>query len=301
MPGTLRRAREIAAHDTGAPSWAPEPPVEFPPGRIVHVRGRGEFFLRDSGGDGPAVLLLHGWCVSADLNWFRNYAPLVEAGYRVLAVDHRGHGRGLRTPADFRLVDCADDAAEVLRTIGVRSAVAVGYSMGGPIASLLARSHPDLVGGLILCATAPDWEHPRMKRVWRSMAAFRGLLGAFPNASWRHALRLAGFPDSAITTWTAAELTRGSAKDVAEAGRELGRYDARPWLAELQVPAAVIVTTGDTAVPVYKQRELAERLGAPTCDAPGDHGAVVSEAKDFNKCLLEGLQRVGVAAPAAVG
>ena len=300
MPGTLRRAREIAARDTGAPSWAPEPPVELPPGRIVHVRGRGEFFLRDTGGDGPAVLLLHGWCVSADLNWFRTYAPLAEAGYRVLAVDHRGHGRGLRTPVDFRLVDCADDAAEVLRTIGVRSAVAVGYSMGGPIASLLARSHPDLVSGLIPCATAPDWQHPRMKRVWRSMAAFRGLLGAFPNASWRRALRLAGFPDSAITTWTAAELTRGSAKDVAEAGRELGRYDGRPWLAELKAPAAVIVTSGDTAVPAYKQRELAERLGAPTYDAPGDHGAVVSEAKDFNGRLLEALERVGAPAPVVV-
>jgi hypothetical protein len=132
------------------------------------------------------------------------------------------------------------------------------------------------------------------------MAAFRGLLGAFPNASWRRALRLAGFPDSAITTWTAAELTRGSAKDVAEAGRELGRYDARPWLAELRPPAAVIVTSGDTAVPAYKQRELAERLGVPTYDAPGDHGAVVSEAEDFNRRLLEALERVGAPAPAAV-
>ena len=52
-----------------APRLVPEPPIEPLPGRIVHVPGRGEFFLRDSGGDGPALLLLHGWMVSADLNW----------------------------------------------------------------------------------------------------------------------------------------------------------------------------------------------------------------------------------------
>src|SRR3954451_4691237 len=94
-----------------APRWAPEPPVELPPGRVVHVPGRGELFVRDTGGDGPAVLLLHGWMFSADLNWFPVYAPLAEAGYRVLAIDHRGHGRGLRTHVPFRLSDCADDAA----------------------------------------------------------------------------------------------------------------------------------------------------------------------------------------------
>jgi pimeloyl-ACP methyl ester carboxylesterase len=301
MPSTLQRAREIAAGGRADPSWVPEPPVELPPGRIVHVPGRGEFFLRDTGGDGPVVLLLHGWCVSADINWFTTYAPLAQGGYRVLALDHRGHGRGLRTPAPFRLVDCADDAAALLHAIGVEEPVtAVGYSMGGPIASLLARSHPHRVTGVVLCATSPDWQKPRMRRIWRSMAAFRGVLGAFPNASWRRALRLAGFPDSPRTTWTAAELTRGSAKDIAEAGRELGRYDGRPWLPSLRVPAAVIVTTGDTAVPVAKQRELAALLDAPTFDATGDHGAVVAEYERFNARLLEALERVGASAPAGV-
>ena len=73
----------------------------------------------------------------------------------MLAIDHRGHGRGLRSPAPFRLVDCADDAAALLRTLGAGPVIAVGYSMGGPIASLLARSHPDRSSGLVLCATAP--------------------------------------------------------------------------------------------------------------------------------------------------
>src|SRR4051794_11334439 len=68
--------------------------------------------------------------VSADLNWITAYDALIAAGYRVLALDHRGHGRGLRTPERFRLAHCSDDAAAILRHEGVERVIAVGYSMG---------------------------------------------------------------------------------------------------------------------------------------------------------------------------
>jgi pimeloyl-ACP methyl ester carboxylesterase len=259
---------------------------------VVHVHGRGEYFVRDSGGDGPPVLLLHGWVVSADLNWFTTYDALIEAGYRVLALDHRGHGRGLRTASDFRLADCAADAAALLEELGIERAVAVGYSMGGPIASLLTRNHPERVSGLILGATAPDWSDPGMRVLWASMGVFRLLMGLFPREFWRAGMRLAGFPDTAATTWFTAELSRGSAVDIAEAGRELGRYDARPWLPRLDRPAAVIVTTEDRGVPPRKQRQLAELLGAPQLDVRGDHGAVALKAEEFNRALLRALELV---------
>src|SRR3954449_4403074 len=117
------------SYPAAMPRWAPEPPVPLPSGCVVHVPGRGEMFLRDTGGDGPPVLLLHGWMFSADLNWYRSYATLAEAGYRVLAVDHRGHGRGIRSPEPFSLRDCADDAAALLAHLQIPPALAVGYSL----------------------------------------------------------------------------------------------------------------------------------------------------------------------------
>jgi 3-oxoadipate enol-lactonase len=275
-----------------APRCAPVPPVPMPPGRIVLAPERGEVFARDSGGDGPPVLLLHGWMFSADLNWFTMYSPLEAAAYRVLAVDHRGHGRGMRSPEVFRLADCADDAAAVLRELRTGPVIAAGYSMGGPIACLLARRHPDLVSGLVLGATSAHWRSPHMRRVWRWMAAVRLALGLFPNAAWRRGLRAAGFPDSPITSWTASELSRGSARDLAEAGRELSRYDGRPWLGQLRQPAAVIVTTGDRAVPPKLQRGLAEMLRASVFETPGDHGAVIFEAASFERALIGALHDV---------
>src|SRR5689334_11124732 len=153
--------------------YAPEPPVPLPPGYIVHLPGRGETFVRDTGGDGIPLLLLHGWMFSADLNWFRAYGPLEKAGYRVIAMDHRGHGRGLRTHARFRLEECAHDAAAVLEELGAAPALVCGYSMGGPVAQILARDRPELVRGMVLCATAQEWQDLRMKILWNVMAGVR--------------------------------------------------------------------------------------------------------------------------------
>jgi 3-oxoadipate enol-lactonase len=249
--------------------------------------------LRDTGGAGPAVLLLHGWMVSADLNWVTMYGPLRDAGYRVLAIDHRGHGRGMRSPEPFRLEACAADAAAVLRTEGIDRVVAVGYSMGGPIACLLARDHPDLVAGLVLCATAPDWQEPYMRRAWRAMTILRLQLGLFGDMAWRSMLRRMGLPDTPGTSWAAAELSRGDTYDIAEAGRELGRFDGRPWVGSLRPPAAFIVTVDDDLVPPAKQRELAALVGGPVHEVPGRHTAVTFHPEPFAAALRRALAEVG--------
>ena len=126
----------------------------IPPASIVAVPGRGEFFVRDSGGDGHPVLLLHGWMFSADLNWALAYDALAAAGYRVIAMDHRGHGRGLRSRKPFRIADCAADCAAVLAEVDAVGATAVGYSMGGAITQILAHDHRDSVSSIIMCATS---------------------------------------------------------------------------------------------------------------------------------------------------
>jgi 3-oxoadipate enol-lactonase len=274
------------------PRWAPEPPIPLPRGCVVHVPGRGEMFLRDSGGDGPPLLLLHGWMFSADLNWFPTYGPLAEAGYRVLAVDHRGHGRGIRSPDPFSLKDCADDAAALVAHLQIPPVLTVGYSMGGPIASLMARDHPEWVSGVVLGATAMDWSGRRMRTFWRTMAALRLAMGLAPESFWRRGLKASGFPESPVTTWTAAELSRGNSVDIAEAGRELGRYDSRAWIAGLDAPAAVIVTTQDTGVPPSKQRALAAAMSAPEFEVRGDHSSVITHADEFNAQLLRALDAV---------
>ena len=89
-------------------------------------------------------MLLHGWTATADLNFFRATTRWASASGS-LAFDHRGHGRGIRGRRLFRLEDCADDVVAMADVVGVEQLIAVGYSMGGAIAQLLWRRHPDRV------------------------------------------------------------------------------------------------------------------------------------------------------------
>src|SRR4029079_12078027 len=114
----------------------PIPPPYLPPARVSLLPGRGEVFYRhhEGGQPGePTVVLLHGWTATADLQWFTAYEEL-GARYSYVAIDHRGHGRGLRSLQKFRLEDAADDAAALCELLGLKDVILAGYPMGGPIA-----------------------------------------------------------------------------------------------------------------------------------------------------------------------
>lgn len=114
-------------------------------------------FYTDAG-DGRPILLLHGWaCDGNDWSW---QAPELEHRYRVLTVDHRGHGRSDAPRGAYRPQVLADDAAALLLAVAPgQAAVVFGHSMGTVVASALAIRHPELVAGLVLVDpvyNAPD-------------------------------------------------------------------------------------------------------------------------------------------------
>ena len=235
---------------------------------------------------GPTILLLHGWTASADLNWFRVYDSLAAIG-RVIAVDHRGHGRGIRSEERFSLEAAADDAAALLRHLNAGPAIVVGYSMGGPISMLVWHRHPDVVSGLVFQATALEWRATRRERLlWKFMAiveyslrlgAPRGMIDRF----LREAIELC--PDlEPHRGWLLGELRRGDPEMIADAGRALGNYDARAFAGDVDVPTAVVVTTKDRLVRPRKQRQLASAVpGARTFELRGDHDACLLNPDEF--------------------
>jgi pimeloyl-ACP methyl ester carboxylesterase len=124
----------------------------------VKLTGRGTILAYDMPGprDAPTLLLLHGLGASGLLNWFPAFGPLSER-FRVVAMDLRGHGHGLRSGSRYRLTDCADDAIALMDALEVERCIPVGYSLGGPVAQLMWRHHRDRVDGLVLCATSRNF------------------------------------------------------------------------------------------------------------------------------------------------
>jgi len=276
-----------------------EPPL--PPGRRVELPGRGTTFVRElpgpPGPTGPPLVLLHGLGATADLNWFRCYEALGRR-HRVVALDHRGHGRGIRSVRPFRLSDCADDVAALADVLGLERVVPVGYSMGGPVAQLMWKRHPDRVAGLVLCATSRSFTRQRgpERALMGGLLALSAAARVTPRQLQRQITntllqgRLDGTP---LGRWARREWQRGDAASVFQAAWAIGRYDSRAWIGDVDVPTAVVVTLRDQLVPPRRQLRLAESIpGATVHRVDADHGACVLAAGRFVPTLFEACASV---------
>jgi 3-oxoadipate enol-lactonase len=275
---------------------------ELPPGRSVDLPGRGTTWVLDMAGPrrAPAVVLLHGWTATAGLNWFPAFGSLAKH-FRVVALDHRGHGRGIRSRTPFRLEDCADDAAALADVLGISKMIAVGYSMGGPVAQLLWRRHGDRVEGMVLCATAASFHRGDQMNL-----AFALLPGMMPGLTLAAALvppavrrRLLGkflskrVTDPAIHRWIIEEIGRNDPAAMLEAGHAIIRFSSSRWIEEVNVPTAVIVTQQDALVPPERQMILVNGIpGASMHPVDGDHAVCVARPDLFVPALLEACESV---------
>ena len=303
-PTVRQEARRVGGFARPLPGSAPQPPVPpgLPPGRVINLPGRGEVFVRDSGGApaDPAVLLLHGWTASADLNFFPVYARLAER-YRVIALDLRGHGRGMRSTEPFSLEDCADDAAALLDQLGTEYVIVVGYSMGGPVGMLLARRHPGRVQALVMQATALEWHRTVSERtVWRLLSVLELSLRLGTGAGFvERVLRQAVEEQPEIEVyrpWLAAEFRRGLARELADAGRALSHFDAQLWAGQLGLPAANLITTRDRLVRPSKQRGLAEALHAHVIEIDADHDVPLVKGDEYARLTRLAVDTAAAAA-----
>jgi len=241
---------------------------------------------------------MHGVTFTAELNWGRILAPLGQH-FRVVALDQRGHGAGIRAGSPYKLEDCADDVAALATTLGIDRFVAVGYSMGGIIAQLLYRRHPQRLSGLVLCCTAGNvresaHEHlvalalPAMAAAlaWNPMI---GLVGAGAIGG-----SLLGAIDDPITrTWAQSQLRRTSLSTALAAINAVCEFTSTDWIGQVRIPTAVVVTTRDQVVPSSRQRRLAAAIpGAAVFELNGDHGVCVNAPALFARTLLEACRSV---------
>jgi pimeloyl-ACP methyl ester carboxylesterase len=107
-----------------------------------------------SKGPGDPVLLIHGFASTHAVNWVNTLwtKTLAGAGYRVIALDNRGHGQSdkLYDPAAYHSSMMAEDARRLLDHLGLARADVMGYSMGARIAAFLALQQPDRVRSVML-------------------------------------------------------------------------------------------------------------------------------------------------------
>ena len=292
---TLEVAFEPPAPDIGRPA--------LPPGRHVDIAGRGRLFVREVPGPpgSPTLMLLHGAAVTGGLNFHTAYAPLSSIG-SVVSPDHRGHGHSFWSRRRFRLEDAADDAVALADEMGLDRFVPVGYSMGGTVAQLIWRRHPDRVSGLVMGATWSRYfrngrERGLLRTIGRLGTGSRVLtrkrgVDLFLEAAARH---------SSVETrpaWMVAEVRSGSVPMMVEALGTVGTFDSSEWIGSVDVPTGLIVLNRDDVVPPDRQHHLASLLpGADIRYLDLLHDECVSRPERFVPTLVDVVARVVAADP----
>jgi pimeloyl-ACP methyl ester carboxylesterase len=260
---------------------------ELPEGRLVDLPGRGSAFVRMASGPAgsPTVLLLHGLMATADLNWSLAI-PALAKRFNVVAPDLRGHGRGLPTER-FSGDECADDVAAIVRKLELGPVIVVGYSLGGLVAQLFVRRYPELVAGVVLCATASKFDVPTATGLGQVLERMARRVPETVRRAVMLAVLAPKSADSERGRWLMSEVRRHDTLALLDATAEAARFNSGSWLGASTCPAAVIVTQDDVVVSAEAQRELARVLGRPSVyEIEGDHFVCIKRPNEFNAALV---------------
>lgn len=145
----------------------------------------------DEEGDGPLVVLLHGF-PEYRKTWRRQLPALARAGFRAVAPDLRGYGDSPK-PRDidsYRLPEIVADVAELIESLGGKPCIVVGHDWGALVAWFLAMMRPDLVRKLAIlnvphpAAFARELKRSRRQRLRASYQLFFQL-PLLPEITWR--------------------------------------------------------------------------------------------------------------------
>lgn len=215
-------------------------------------------------GDGPAVVLIHGWPLSAD-SWDDQALALADHGYRVISYDRRGFGRSDQPWDGYDYETLADDLAAVIEACDVENPALVGFSMGGgEVARYLTRhngSGPGAVRKAALIASVVPFllqtaDHPdgAPEAVFAGMKAglnkdradfLKGFLKDF------YGVGLLSSPVSeAQLEWSLQTALQAGLKGTLDCVDAFATTDFRPDLASFTMPTLILHGTADHTVPI---------------------------------------------------
>ncbi len=259
--------------------------------------------IEDSGGAGRAVVLIHGWPLSAQA-WEPQVSALRGAGYRVVAYDRRGFGRSDKSASGYSYDVLADDLQGVLDQCELQDVTLVGFSMGGgEVARYVTRYGESRLRSLVFAAAVPPYlmktaDNPEgpltPEKAQQKKAAFEQDRAAYFDEFTRNFFSAHGALLVTESQRSAAiALCQQSAQHAALACMDaFATTDFREDLKKVTLPTLVIHGDADAIVPIEgsgqrTHRAIAHSKLVTVNGAP--HGLNLSHTKAFNEALLDFL------------
>jgi pimeloyl-ACP methyl ester carboxylesterase len=273
--------------------------IAVTPTRQLQTHDCGTISLADYG-TGRPIVLSHGVTLTMR-TWALQVEPLVAAGFRVIAFDHRGHGASRLGSAGHSVENLGDDVLTVLEGLDLHDAVFVGHSMGGiAVQSFLAR-HADVardrMRGIVLLSTIPaapgGSQSLKIKKTFelltrRSPDTTR--LWAAPNVG----LMMARFGFGKDPKPSQVELVRQMMRDCSHetrthAARNLVGFDLIAELAKIEVPTLIICGTADLITPPFHSRRMARGIPGSRLELldGGGHMLMLERSEIVNRLIID--------------
>ena len=242
---------------------------------------------------GPVVCFTHSLASDGGM-WAEQIAPLLDAGFRVLRVDMRGHGGSDPVGGDYTMAQLADDTAAVIDATGVGPVHYIGLSIGGMIGQAFAIAHGAKLKSMMLCDTMPatppgaaDAWGPRIKAV--RDAGSLAPLGDGTMERWftdafkpKRPGRWKEIRDTIVATTPAGYLGCAGA---------ILNFDFLAQLPGLKVPTLVVCGSDDPGTPPEGNKKIAELVpGGRYEEIPlTRHFPNVEAPEPFNRIMMAWL------------
>ncbi len=246
----------------------------------------------DTGGDGPPVILSHGFMMSGEM--FEHQVAALRADHRVITWDERGFGHTEFDGTPFTYWDSAADCLALLDHLGIQRAVLGGMSQGGFLSLRAALTAPDRVRGLILLDTQAGGEDPAVMEGYQQMMDTWMAAGPIDELTEIIANIIIAEPE-ANAEWIAKwkELDERAGRDGMKAASDclLGREDITGRLGEITCPALIVHGTEDTAITMEQAEVLAAGLSGAgdVVKVAGAHAANLTNPEPVNAAIASFL------------
>jgi 3-oxoadipate enol-lactonase len=204
----------------------------------------------------PRIALVHS--LAMDGNFWNAVVARLSGLAEILTYDCRGHGASDKPVGPYTIDLFADDLSDLLDTVGWKTAIVAGASMGGSVALGFAARYPSRLSALGLFDTTA-WYGPNAPSDWKERATkarIEGLAGlvGFQKTRWfgdAFRERNADIVDESVATFL-----RNDVAAYAETCQMLGSFDLRSKLGQIRVPTAVAVGEEDYATPPAMAEQL---------------------------------------------
>ena len=238
---------------------------------ITRTRDGVDLYVKDRGA-GKAIVLIHGWPLSADM-WSFTANELIDRGYRVVAYDRRGFGRSAQPASGYDYDTLCDDLAAVIEDRGLSDVTLVGFSMGGgEVARYMSRHQGKGVAkAALVSAVTPYLLKDESNPDGVGKDTFDGFITGLKKdrpgflAGFGKQFYGVGLLDFSVSSdyleWTRNVAMLGSLRATIACVHAFGETDFRGDMAAFDVPTLVIHGTGDKVVPYdISGRKAAEMI-----------------------------------------